>query len=260
MHCNNNKFREQIRLFRRGGGPVLVEFEQAIGGRRLFVVEKRQHTRCLRQDGNIVEGFEHLFDRVHPFHIQQRADDAILSKGKIESKHLFHLHKGGTTRSLFFQIGNLCKIFSFPKWRSYILRTMYVLQSLQLSRYLVALQKMQEYAREIEKNFRICTKDWKDFVERKFEPHSFRKRWENIVCPYCENFCKNIHHSFVCASTPACRRDTNKKIAFGMEARKWFVGRKTNSRVHPANHTDPGEVRCTLSLERIPIRRVLVFY
>ena len=57
-------------------------------------------------------------------------------------------------------------------------------------------------------------KDWKDFVERKFEPHSFRKRWENIVCPYCGNLCKNIHHSFVCASTPACRRETNKKIAF----------------------------------------------
>ena len=54
-------------------------------------------------------------------------------------------------------------------------------------------------------------KDWKDFVERKFEPHSFRKRWENIVCPYCENFCKNIFHSFVCVSTPTCRRDTNKK-------------------------------------------------
>ena len=57
-------------------------------------------------------------------------------------------------------------------------------------------------------------KDWKDFVERKFEPHSFRKRWENIVCPYCGNLCKNIYHSFSCISTPICRRDTNKKIAF----------------------------------------------
>ena len=56
-------------------------------------------------------------------------------------------------------------------------------------------------------------KDWREFLERKFEPHSFRKRWENIVCPYCGNPCKNIYHSFVCASTPICRRETNKRIA-----------------------------------------------
>ena len=57
-------------------------------------------------------------------------------------------------------------------------------------------------------------KDWREFLERRFEPHHFRKRWENIVCPYCGNPCKNIYHSFSCFSTPVCRRDTNKKIAF----------------------------------------------
>ena len=32
-------------------------------------------------------------------------------------------------------------------------------------------------------------KDWKDFIERKFEPHTFRARWNNIKCPY---FATNI--------------------------------------------------------------------
>ena len=51
-----------------------------------------------------------------------------------------------------------------------------------------------------------------------------------------------------------------KRLPFGMRARFWFVGRKMYSRVQSAIHKDPGEVRCTLSLERIPIRLVLVFH
>ena len=73
----------------------------------------------------------------------------------------------------------------------------------------------KEHCAEIYKEMvASAERDWKDFVERKFEPHSFRKRWENIVCPFCRKYCKNIFHTFVCATTPACRRNTNKKIAF----------------------------------------------
>ena len=72
----------------------------------------------------------------------------------------------------------------------------------------------EEFSKTHKEMVASAEKDWREFVERKFEPSTFRKRWENILCPYCGNFCKNIHHSFVCASTPACRRETNKKIAF----------------------------------------------
>ena len=76
-------------------------------------------------------------------------------------------------------------------------------------------EKDREELLYIYKDMIACAeKDWKDFVERKFEPHSFRKRWENIVCPFCEKFCKNIYHSFVCSATPRYRRETNKKIVF----------------------------------------------
>ena len=72
----------------------------------------------------------------------------------------------------------------------------------------------KEYYAEMYKEIvASAERDWKDFVERKFEPHSFRKRWENIVCPYCRKHCKNIFHTFVCKSTPICRRETNKRIA-----------------------------------------------
>ena len=47
-----------------------------------------------------------------------------------------------------------------------------------------------------------------------------------------------------------------KRLPFGKRARFWFVGRKMYSRVQSAKHNDPGD----LSLERIPIRQVLVFY
>ena len=57
-------------------------------------------------------------------------------------------------------------------------------------------------------------KDWKDFIERKFEPHDFRKRWENVQCPFCFMHCKDIFHTFVCPSTPQDRKEVNKKIAF----------------------------------------------
>lgn len=62
----NNKFREQIRLFRRGGGgPVLAEFEQAIGGKKLFVVRDVEKVLVVcGEQGNVLEGFEHLFDRI----------------------------------------------------------------------------------------------------------------------------------------------------------------------------------------------------
>ena len=62
----NKEFREQVRLFRRGmHTPVLGEFEQANGGRRLFVVERDNTLVVCEKDGGIVEGFDHLFDRVH---------------------------------------------------------------------------------------------------------------------------------------------------------------------------------------------------
>ena len=57
-------------------------------------------------------------------------------------------------------------------------------------------------------------KDWKDFIERKFEPHTFRARWKNIMCPYCFEDCKDIYHTFVCPFTPEERKQVNKKIAF----------------------------------------------
>ena len=57
-------------------------------------------------------------------------------------------------------------------------------------------------------------KDWKDFIERKFEPHTFRARWNNIVCPFCYEHCKDIYHTFVCAFVPECRKKVNKRIAF----------------------------------------------
>ena len=57
-------------------------------------------------------------------------------------------------------------------------------------------------------------KDWKDFIERKFEPHTFRARWNNIKCPFCLQLCKDIFHTFVCPFVPECRRQVNKKIAF----------------------------------------------
>ena len=75
-------------------------------------------------------------------------------------------------------------------------------------------EQRKEISEMYENMVSSAEKDWKDFVERKFEPHTFRKRWENIVCIYCGNPCKNIYHSFSCISTPVCRRDTNKKIAF----------------------------------------------
>ena len=75
-------------------------------------------------------------------------------------------------------------------------------------------ERAREETKEMYKDMvASAERDWKDFVERKFEPHSFRKRWENIPCPYCGCLCKNIYHSFVCASTPICRRETNKRIA-----------------------------------------------
>ena len=94
-------------------------------------------------------------------------------------------------------------------------------------------------------------KDWREFLEQKFEPHHFRKRWESM----------QEHLPLVLLYFDTCvgGRQT-KRLPFGMEARFWFVGRNTHSRVQPANHKDPGEVRCTLSLERIPIHMALVFY
>ena len=56
--------------------------------------------------------------------------------------------------------------------------------------------------------------DWKDFIERKFEPHSFRARWNNIICPFCFEYCKNIYHTFVCPFVPPERKQVNRKIAF----------------------------------------------
>ena len=57
-------------------------------------------------------------------------------------------------------------------------------------------------------------KDWKDFIERRFEPHTFRARWNNIMCPYCFYPCKNIFHTFSCPFVPPERRQVNCKIAF----------------------------------------------
>ena len=56
--------------------------------------------------------------------------------------------------------------------------------------------------------------DWKDFIERKFEPHTFRARWKNIKCPFCREHCKNIYHTFCCPFVPPERRRVNVKIAF----------------------------------------------
>ena len=57
-------------------------------------------------------------------------------------------------------------------------------------------------------------KDWKDFIERKFEPHTFRARWENIMCPFCFGYCRDIHHTFSCPFVPQERKQVNRKIAF----------------------------------------------
>ena len=57
-------------------------------------------------------------------------------------------------------------------------------------------------------------KDWRDFIERRFEPHTFRARWNNIMCPYCLGDCKDIYHTFVCPFVPQERRQVNTKIAF----------------------------------------------
>ena len=57
-------------------------------------------------------------------------------------------------------------------------------------------------------------KGWKDFIERRFEPHTFRTRWENIKCPFCLEHCKNIYHTFSCPFVPPERRKVNVKIAF----------------------------------------------
>ena len=75
-------------------------------------------------------------------------------------------------------------------------------------------EEKERYSEMYKSEVASAEKDWREFLERKFEPHTFRKRWENIVCPYCGNPCKNIYHSFVCMTTPICRRDTNKKISF----------------------------------------------
>ena len=56
--------------------------------------------------------------------------------------------------------------------------------------------------------------DWKDFIERKFEPHTFRARWNNIMCPFCFEYCKNIYHTFSCSFVPPERKQVNRKIAF----------------------------------------------
>ena len=56
--------------------------------------------------------------------------------------------------------------------------------------------------------------DWKDIIERKFEPHTFRLRWKNIICPFCLGHCKNIYHTFSCPFVPPERRQVNVKIAF----------------------------------------------
>ena len=63
---HDKMFREQIRLFRRGGGgPVLAEFEQAIGGRKRFVVQDAEDALVVCGfQGEVLEGFDHLFDRV----------------------------------------------------------------------------------------------------------------------------------------------------------------------------------------------------
>ena len=76
---------------------------------------------------------------------------------KIESKHLFHLHKGGTTRTLFFP-----KIFSFPKWRSCILLELVLDFAHNVCFAKLATSTIfgctTKDAREIEKNFPIYTK------------------------------------------------------------------------------------------------------
>ena len=56
--------------------------------------------------------------------------------------------------------------------------------------------------------------DWKDFIERKFEPHTFQARWENVICPYCLGYCRNIYHTFVCPFVPPERKRVNRKIHF----------------------------------------------
>ena len=56
--------------------------------------------------------------------------------------------------------------------------------------------------------------DWKYFIERKFEPHTFRARWKNIMCPFCLDDCKDIYHTFVCPFMPEERKKVNIKIAF----------------------------------------------
>ena len=63
---HDKMFREQIRLFRRGRpSPVLAEFEQAIGGRKLFVVQDAENALVVCGfHGEVLEGFDHLFDRV----------------------------------------------------------------------------------------------------------------------------------------------------------------------------------------------------
>lgn len=62
----DKEFREQVRLFRRGGGgPVLAEFEQAIGGKKLFVVQDAEKGLVVcGERGDMLEGFDHLLDRV----------------------------------------------------------------------------------------------------------------------------------------------------------------------------------------------------
>ena len=58
-----------------------------------------------------------------------------------------------------------------------------------------------------------ANEDWKQFIERRIEPWTFRERWNNTTCPYCKRVCRNVFHTFTCIFTPTPRREVNKKIA-----------------------------------------------
>ena len=73
-------------------------------------------------------------------------------------------------------------------------------------------------------------KDWREFLERKFEPHTFRKRWENIAGIHARtSTTRSLVFRHLCVGEIPTRR-----LPFGMGARNWFVERNTYSRVQPA--------------------------
>ena len=136
------------------------------------------------------------------------------------------------------------------------------MQSLLFRRHLVALQKMQEYARKgkrrileyVQRYACFCRKGLERLPRAKvrttFLPETMGKHCLSILWEFLQEYTPLVR---LCFDT--CMQERHQQKDCTLE---WKLEEtKIDSRVQPAIHKDPGEVRCTLSLERIPIQMAL---